>query len=149
MSAPRDPLRKLAHVSLPGYGQPTWAEPRWVTPGPAQTITLLDAPTAEWPSHVTAYTPEGGVKEVGPPLTLPSATRKPRIAAFHASNPAVFQSYFRVHFESMFGATANLAQGARSLQPNKNPNARGKTDGQAIMTYDPWPSAGELYPKAL
>lgn len=142
-------MRKLAHVRLPGYGMPTWAYPRYVTPGPAQTITLLDVPSIKRDNLPTRFDPYTGVVDTFEPQTLPSITRQSRLGSFHASNPGVFQSYFRVRWEGLTGLTANLEEGARALQPNQNPNIRGTKEGQAIMTYDPWPSAGELYPKAL
>lgn len=138
--------RKLAHIRLPGYGQAMWAYPRWVTPGPAQTLSIYDQPDGAYAAGVTLSSPYFPVISPGEHTTLPTMTRRPRIAAFHASNPVVFQSYFRVRWEGLTGLSANLEEGARTLQPNRNPNARGRAEGQAIMQYNPVPSAGELWP---
>ncbi len=142
-------MRKIAHVGLPSQGMPMWAYPRWVTPSPAQTQTVLDQAEAHGGTNVNRWSEFTGLVGTHVPQTLPSSTRVPRIAAFHASNPAVFQSYFRVRWESMFGAAANLQMGSRRVNQIPNPFIPGTKEGQAIMTYDPWPSAGELYPKAL
>ena len=141
--------RRLAHLTQLEAGEPFWAYPRYITPGPAQTMTVLDQPDGVSAASVNRFNPSTGVVETFVPQSLPSSTRVPRIAAFHASNPAIFQSYFRVRWEGLTGLSANLEEGARSLQPNKNPNAKGKAEGQALMSYNPWPSAGELYPKAI
>lgn len=128
---------------------PTWAYPRYVTPGPAQTITLLDVPSIVGGAGVTGFDPYTGLVDSHIPQTLPSSTRVSRLGSFHASNPSVFQSYFRVRWEGLTGLTANLEQGTRSLSPTPNPSIAGTKEGQAIMSYNPWPSAGEIWPKAL
>lgn len=136
-------MRKLAHIRSPGYGLRTWSGARWFTPGPAHEITLLDVPEITAPTGMTRWTPNG----MFVPKEIPC--RPARLASFHMTNPAVFQSYFKTDFSDLFGARANLEEGARVLTSHGSPLAIGRAEGQAIMQYDPFPSAGEIYPKAL
>lgn len=142
-------VRKLAHVRARGYGNRTFSGARWITPGPVQAITLYDVPDPSRSAGVTRWSPETGRVSPTPSQTLPSMTRSPRTQAIRVTNPLVFQSYFKVHWESLFGARANLKEGARVVKFQASPFAPGKAEGQALMDYNPFPSAGELYPKAL
>lgn len=133
--------RKLAHIRLPGYGQRTWSGARWITPGPSLSRSVYDVPSITLPPRVTKWTQNG----VFTPVPFPA--REARISAMQISNPLPFQSYFRVHWEGMFGASANLSEGARSLPFRGTPNAPGQAEGQALIPYNPWPSATDVYPK--
>lgn len=141
-------MRTVAFLRDPRMGADSWAGARWITPGPARTIQLQQTPEEMLPEQVTRqtqlgtdFTPE---HYVGIP---PYPVEHSRMASYFLSDPSVFQSYFRVHWETMFGASANLAQGTRRLSPLPNPSARGKAEGQAITPYNPWPSGSLLAPE--
>lgn len=133
-------FRKLAHVRSPGYGQRTWSGARWVTPGPVQAINLLDQVEITLPSKVTKYTPNGTF------TPTPTPVRPALLASFRMTSPLVFQSYFKVHWEDMFGARANLSDGARQLPFRGTRQAAGRAEGQALIDYQPFPAATDLFP---
>lgn len=133
-------MRKLAHIRARGYGLRTWSGARWFTPGATRLIQFYDAPTATRPTNATRWTPNGTFTPV------PVGCRPANMSAFRLTDPAIFQSAFKVRWEDMFGARANLEEGARQLPFRGSPSAPGRAEGQALIGYDPFPSAGELYP---
>lgn len=140
-------MKNLAHLRHPAAGRTIWAGARWITPGPSRTVQFHDLPQHVFSSEVSRKTQEG--TSVSPAhYDVPPAVpvQMPLMGSYFLSDPRVFQSYFKVHWEDMHGARANLAEGTRRMTPLPNPNARGRAEGQALIPYHPYPSATELYP---
>ena len=138
--------RKLAHFRRPEETSRGWpGDARVITPGPSRTVQFHAIEEIELPYGVPCKLQNGGEgfpAEYAAPVTTPN--EHPTFGYF-LSDPAPFQSYFKVHWEDMFGAAANLSQGTRRMSPLANPNAYGRAEGQATMAYNPWPAAGVLY----
>lgn len=140
---------RLAHLRDPqamSEGR-AWAGARTITPGPARTFQLHNVPEhtldTEVPSRGTLgtdYTPAVYNSR------QPAPVRPANMGSYFLSDQSVFQSYFKVHWEDMFGMSANLKQGTRRLTPLANPNAPGRAEGQALQQFNPWPSASQLSP---
>ena len=139
-------MRRLAHMRDIEGGARIWAGARQITPGPSRTIQLQAMPEETLPSEITRQQ-QGGSDNTPAHYTVAPEypTKHPIMSSYFLSDPHVFQSYFKVHWEDMFAASANLKEGARALTPLRNPNARGKAEGQALQQYNPWPSASDLY----
>lgn len=140
---------RLAHVrdpELQSSGR-AWAGARYITPGPSRTFSFYETPTVSVDPEVTRRLRDGNdYQRASYAVPQPAAVRPANIGSYFLSDPVVFQSYFKVHWEDMFGARADLAQGTRKLSPLANPNARGRAEGQPLQDYNPWPSASQLAP---
>lgn len=139
-------MRTLAHLRDPRMGARIWAGAAKITPGPTRTIQVHAAQEVELESSMTRQTQYGTDFTPAHYVDTPDYPTKTPVTSFFVSDPTVFQSYFKVHWEDMFGASANLKEGTRRLTPLPNPTIRGTKEGQAIMDYNPWPSAGQLAP---
>jgi hypothetical protein len=129
-------------------GASIWAGARYITPLRSRTVQLHDVPTAVFPSEVARKSQEGtSVTPAHYDIPPDVPVQAPVMGSFFLSDPSIFQSYFRVRWEGLFGARANLAEGTRRMTPNANPNARGRAEGQAILPYNPWPSASQINPQ--
>ena len=138
---------RLAFLRHPTEGGRSWSGARWITPGPTRTVSFYNVEEETLPSEITRQLIGGDdFTPAEYAATTPANVRPANMSSGFISSPYPFQSYFKVHWEDMFGARANLADGARSLSPLANPNARGAATGQPLQAYNPWPSAGELSP---
>lgn len=145
-------MRSLAFFRDGRMGSRSWEGARQITPGPTRTMQIqANTPVDMREPGITRQT------QVGSDATPEhyTATAPYPVAqstgGFWISDPGVFQSYFKVHWEGLFGMRANLAEGTRRLTPLPNPSIRGTKEGQAIMPYNPWPSGSMLvgeYPGA-
>jgi hypothetical protein len=139
-------MRRLAHMRDIEGGARIWAGARTITPGPSRSILLLAMPEETLPSEITRRQQLGSQGSPAHYTIAPEyPTKHPVMSSYFLSDPTVFQSYFKVHWEDMFGMSANLEEGARSLHQLPNRNARGRAEGQALQQYNPWPSASDLY----
>ena len=146
---------RLAHIRDPestlqagrGSGGRMWGgQARTITPFPARTVQLHDEPSQRLHPGVTLKTGSGD--DYNPEAyaaPVPAPVRPSRSSGF-ISSPLPFQSYFRVRWEDLAGLRANLEEGTRKMSPLYNPNARGAAEGQALIAYNPWPSASQLAP---
>ena len=138
---------RLAFLRHPTEGGRSWSGARWITPGPTRTVQIQYAEEDTFPSEITRQVQLGTDATAAQYVSTPHyPVEHPKLASYFLSDPAPFQSYFKVHWEDMFGASADLKQGARALTPLANPNARGRTAGQPLQAYNPWPSMGALSP---
>lgn len=140
---------RLAHLrdAMTGASGRAWAGAAQITPGPTRTFQIQEVPEHTLDPEVTrAGTLGTDYTDAVYVVEKPAPVRPSNLGSFFVSDPGPFQSYFKVHWEDMFGASANLKQGARRLTPLPNPNAPGKAEGQAIQQFNPWPSASQLNP---
>ncbi len=141
-------LPNLAHLRHPEAGRTVWAGARYITPGPSRTVQFHDLPQPVLDSEVTVKTQEGTSVSPAHYTVVPEVpVSNPVMGSYFLSDPAVFQSYFKVRWEDMHGARADLAEGTRRMTPLANPNARGRAAGQAILPYQPYPAATDIYPQ--
>lgn len=143
-------MRKLAHVRALGYGLRIWDSPRYMIPGVSPSHSVYDVPDGF--AHDTDFPRlHAGVYNAHErqPLTDPSANRQPRIGAQFSSFAAlpIFQSAFATNWSHMT-IRPNL-DSTRALAVNNNRNAYGRAEMQRATSYNPWPSAGDIYPKAI
>lgn len=149
-SLPNGP--KLAGVRYPGFGLRTWDSPRYQIPGvsPSHVTYNIDEDDHDEGFHTRQHA--GVHTEHGRrALTSPSITRNAVVASQFSSLAAlpIFQSFANVRWsQSLAGVIARPDHPALSGK-NWNPNAQGAQEMQKIQPYDPWPSSGVLYPKAL
>lgn len=140
--------RTLAHMRDPRMGARIWAGARTITPGPTRTLQLqANTPVEMKETGMTRQTQLGSDFTPEHYVDTPPYPTKHSTGGFFISDPSVFQSYFKVHWEDLFGMSANLKEGTRRLSPLANPNARGRAEGQAITAYNPWPSGSQLAPE--
>ncbi len=128
-------------------GSRIWSGARWITPGPTRTAMHYQLPEETMETGLTRQTQLGSDATPAHYVDTPPYPTKHPVATVFISDPHVFQSYFKVHWEDMFGLKANLEQGTRRLSPLANPVARGAAEGQAIIPYNPWPSGSQLRPE--
>lgn len=132
----------------PRMGATIWDGARYITPNPSRTFQLHSAEEDTLPYGATRQVQRGTDATPAEYVSTPTTPhRAALLGSYFLSDPAVFQSYFKVRWDDMFGMRANLAEGTRSLQQLPNPQARGKAEGQAIQPYNPWPSASQLNPQ--
>jgi hypothetical protein len=145
-------MRKLAHIRLPGHGLRTWDSPRYFTPGVSPSHSIYDHP--EMVSDDGFYNAEiraGFVEQrERVQLTNPTLTRQGRIGAQFSSLAAaqIFQGGWATSWAHLQPMRVAIEEG-RQLNTNFNPNAPGRAEQQRATIYNPWPSAGALYPKAI
>jgi hypothetical protein len=140
--------RTLAHMRDPHMGARIWAGARQITPGPTRTMQIqANTPEEMRETGMTRQTQLGSDFTPEHYVDTPPYPTKHSTAGFFVSDPGVFQSYFKVHWEDMFGMSADLAGGTRRLSPLANPGVRGSKEGQAIIPYNPWPSGSQLVPE--
>lgn len=149
-------MRKLAFIRLQGYGNRTWDRPRYMIPGVSPSHSIYDAPedvkVDAVGDHNTPYLENArGFTRVTDdyPVEELTSTRTPRIGAQFSSLAAmrVFQSTFQTNWDHLF-IDPNFSE-LRQLNVNYNPNQQGSKEQQRATVYNPWPSAGALYPKAV
>lgn len=141
--------RKIAHFRLPGMGNRMWSYPRYIIPGVSPSVSVYDHPTVMVPSHMTRWTPNGTF--VPQPARLNEDTVE-RASAVFTSLPAqhIFQGGWVTRWTgSPWAGTIARLSDARQLNVNANPNAPGSKEQQRATVYDPWPSAGAIFPKAV
>ena len=140
--------RKLAFMRHAGSGATIWDGARYITPGPSRTMQLHDTPQNVWDSEITKKTQDGTSVSPAHYDAVPTVpVSQPVMGSYFLSDPLIFQSYFKVRWEDLHGARANLAEGTRSLTPLANPFAPGRAEGQPIQPYNPWPSNSQLSPQ--
>ena len=130
-----------------GNNSRIWGEPRWITPLPTRTFQIQEVPEHTLDPEVSRLVTYGTDYTAAIYDTpAPQPVRPSNLGSYFVSDPAPFQSYFKVHWEDMFGARANLAEGTRKMSPLYNPIAPGRAEGQAVQQYNPWPSYSQLSP---
>lgn len=144
-------LRKIAFVRQPGFGGRAWAGARYAIPGisPSHSLYDFEGMSEDTGIHyrvhnnVQTTTDPRGPKE-------PTMNRSPRVGAQFSSLAAlpIFQSGWQTRW-SYPGPPLPVPRLTRQLNMNNNPNAPGRAEQQRATVYDPWPSAGALYPKAV
>lgn len=145
--ADASPYPRLAHFRHPEEGESIWDGSRWITPGPSPTVQFHDTPIPVLDSEVTIKTQEGTSVSPAHYTTVPEVpVQNPVMGSYFLSDPVIWQSYFQVRWEHLHGARADLAEGTRKLTPLANPNAPGRAAGQALMPYNPYPAATDIYP---
>lgn len=144
-------VRKLAFIRATGYGNRTWDSPRYMIPGVSPSHSVYDQPIIELSSCLHHEETEGiSVDRIRQPVDEFTATRRPRIGAQFSSLAALpaFQSFANLHWStSLAGVIARPDH--TPLAKNYNPNQQGSKEQQRATVYNPWPSAGALYPKAV
>ena len=139
--------RRIAHIRLPDDGTRLWpGNARVLTPFPSRTVQFHGVESAAHEPDVTRRLRDATDTTPAHYADAAPQPARPAVMGAFISDPAPFQSYFRVHWEGLFGARANLEQGTRRLSPLANPHAYGRAEGQATMAYNPWPSASQLSP---
>ncbi len=145
-------MRSLAFFRDERMGSRIWEGARQITPGPTRTLQVqANTPEHMRESNMTRQTQLGSDSTPAHYVDTPPYPTKQSTAGYFVSDPNVFQSYFKVHWEDLFGMSARLSEGTRRLSPLPNPSIRGTKEGQAIMPYNPWPSGSQLvaeYPGA-
>ena len=95
--------------------------------------------------------PRTAARRTSPPGRLTrSFRRRParRSANFSSlANASRWQGGWNTSFAGHYGQTAKPQHTA--LTKNNNRNAYGRAEQQRATVYNPWPSAGALYPKAV
>lgn len=139
--------RGYAHLRNPNMGARIWQGARYITPNRSRTVELHNLPQNVLPPEVARQT-QLGSDFTAAEYTLPEQypVRPPRLSSLFVSDPRLFQSYFKVHWEDLLGSRANLEEGTRRMTPLANPVAPGRAEGQAILPYNPFPSASALNP---
>lgn len=142
--------RKIAGFRLPGFGQRTWANPVYNIPGVSPSVSVYDRDEIERPTNMTHWSPNG----VFTPHTVePVMDTVARVGAYFDSAPAgaCWQSGWKTRWTGTewAGMIARLDSADTQLNTNFNPLAPGSKEQQRATVYDPWPSAGALYPKAV
>jgi len=144
-------VKKLAHVRSLGFGNRIWASPRYIIPGVSLSHAAFNLAQVNYNEGFSGG-PSGGSelthRLLGP--VEPSTTRRAEIASQFSSLAALpsFQSFGNLHWSNgLAGVMARPDHPA--LNANFNPNTPGSKEQQRATTYDPWPSAGALYPKAI
>lgn len=115
----------------------------YITPGISGSVSVYDVAEDSGPTNVTRWTPN----EFSSPT--PQQARPARRSANFDSmgNAGRFQGYWNTSFASNYGQTAKPQHTA--LTKNNNPNTYGSKEQQAATVYNPWPSAGAIFPKAV
>ncbi|CAB4336737.1 unannotated protein [freshwater metagenome] len=135
---------KLAFMSGPGpCNTALFGNAVYVTPGISGSVSVYDVPEDSGPTNVTRWTPN----EFTSPT--PQHARPARRSANFSSlaNASRWQGGWSTSFASHYGQTAKPQHTA--LTKNNNPNTYGSKEQQRATVYNPWPSAGALYPKAV
>jgi hypothetical protein len=139
--------RQLAFFRTPGDGHRYWpGDAITITPFPSRTVQFHGVESSVLPPNVTRRIRDGSDTYAAEYAADAANPARPAVMQGFVSSPVPFQSYFKVHWEDMFGARADLASGTRRMTPLANPAARGRAEGQAVMAYNPWPSASQLAP---
>lgn len=136
---------KLAFMSGPGpCNSGLFDRAVYITPGISGSVSVYDVPEDAGPTNVTRWTPN----EFTSPT--PQQARPARRSANFDSmgNAQRFQGYWNTSFASNYGQTAKPPHTPLSGK-NWNPNQAGSKEQQRATVYNPWPSAGALYPKAV
>lgn len=135
-------FRKLAFIRQPGFGNRAWDSPRYITPGVSRSFSVYDLPTVAAPTNVTHWTPNGTFDP------NPQAARLAHEGAMFnsAPNALYFQGFANLNWSA--GAMRPILMPG-ALQQNFNPNVVGSKEQQRATVYEPWPSAGAIFPKSL
>lgn len=148
-------MRKLAFMRSPQGGAPMWnGHVRYQIPGVSPSHSVYD--TNDGYAHddfnPSVQVRAGEITTRGRhAVTMPTTTRQTRIGAQFSSLAAgaVWQSAFSPTWEHLIpGTRPNLGE-LRTLNMNNNPNTYGSLEQQRATVYNPWPSAGAIYPKAI
>jgi len=136
--------RKLAFISSPGpCNTSLFGNAVYVTPGISRSVSVYDAPEDSGPTNMTRWTPN----EFTSPT--PQAARPARRSANFSSlaNASRWQGAWNTSFAGHYGQTAKPQHTA--LTKNNNRNAYGSKEQQRATVYNPWPSAGAIFPKSV
>ncbi len=143
-------MRKLAHIRSLGYGLRMWDSPRYYTPGLSLSHSIYDRETVSGDEQVHERVRQGVfTMQQRMPITDPTMNRSPRIGAQFSSLAQMgsWQSGWQTNWDHLY-SRPNLSE-TRTLTQNNTRNAKGRAEGQRATVYNPWPSSGALYPKAI
>jgi len=144
-------FKKLAHVRALGYGNRAWAGAIYSIPGVSPSHPAFNLPEVAYDEgfHTTQA---GGMIEthVRQATTAPTMSRNATIGSQFSSLAAlpVFQSFANLHWSQNMGALMARPDHP-ALNVDNNPNQYGSKEQQRGTSYNPWPSAGALYPKVI
>jgi hypothetical protein len=145
-------LRHLAHIRVLGYTPRTWNAPTYHTPGVSQSHSVYDVAELEHDDFADDSQIRAGMftQRDRLPVKELTANREPRISAQFSSlaQARSWQGGWQVNWSTHYLMRPQIAE-TRTLTQNNNRNAYGRAEQQRATIYNPWPSAGALYPKAV
>lgn len=147
------PGTKYAHLVGDRAPNPGWGQSqRWHMDGQTPSVSVYDADLGPQRGDNMKNQIVAGFHRMTEALRLsaPTLTRGQRLDAQINSLPAArfFQSYTGAGTGRAY-SHAYTALTEQNLHQNFNPNMQGALELHPATTYDPFPSPGSLYPKAV